>query len=67
MGTYDARNCFREKADIYLEMIQYARDERQRRILHELFEENEAKAHTFETNSWNFIDIAAYAQSPDCQ
>ncbi len=53
MGLYNAKNRFRENADIYLEMIRYSRDERQRRILHELFEENATKAQTFEANFSN--------------
>jgi hypothetical protein len=43
MAFFDPKT-FRETADIYLDMIGYARDERSRRILHELFEEYEAKA-----------------------
>jgi hypothetical protein len=35
---------FREKADVCLDMIGYIRDEKSRRILHELYEEYEAKA-----------------------
>jgi hypothetical protein len=48
MSPNDAAKIFREKADAYLEMTRYARDERRLRILHELFEENEAKAELLE-------------------
>jgi hypothetical protein len=44
MSPNDAAKIYREKADAYLEMISHVRDERRIRILHDLFEENEAKA-----------------------
>jgi queuine/archaeosine tRNA-ribosyltransferase len=44
MSPLEAAKLFREKADLYLEMTSHVCDERQRQILHELFEENEAKA-----------------------
>ena len=48
MSPTEAAKIFRQKADTYLEMTRLARDERKRRILHELFEENEAKAELLE-------------------
>ena len=48
MSPNDAAKIYREKAGAYLEMIRYVRDERRLRILHELFEENEAKAELLE-------------------
>jgi hypothetical protein len=48
MSPTDAAKLFREKADAYLDMTAYARDERGRRLLHELFEENQAKAELLE-------------------
>jgi hypothetical protein len=51
MGLYNAAKMFRERADIYLEMIRYVRDERQRQILHKLAEDNKAKADLFENKS----------------
>jgi hypothetical protein len=48
MSPHEAARVFREKADQYLEMIGCVRDERRLRILHELFEENEAKAEFLE-------------------
>jgi bacterioferritin (cytochrome b1) len=48
MSPRDAAKLFREKADMYLKMTGYARDEYQRRILHELFEENEERAEFLE-------------------
>ena len=48
MSPLDATRLFRERADVYLDMTGYVRDERQRRILHELFEENEARAELLE-------------------
>jgi hypothetical protein len=44
----------RETAEIYLDMIGYVRDERSRQILHELFEEHEAKAEIQEAALCNF-------------
>jgi hypothetical protein len=48
MSPQDAAKIFRQRADIYLEMIGHVRDEQRRRILHELFEENEARAEFLE-------------------
>jgi uncharacterized protein YbaP (TraB family) len=48
MSPNDAAKIYREKADAYLEMISHVRDERRIRILHDLFEENEAKAEFLE-------------------
>jgi hypothetical protein len=48
MDPREAARSFRQKADIYLKMTAYARDERERRILHELFEKNEAQAELLE-------------------
>jgi hypothetical protein len=48
MSPHDAAKIFREKADMYLEMTGHVRDDQRRRILHELFEENEAKAEFLE-------------------
>lgn len=48
MSPVEAAKIFREKADTYLEMTRRVRDERERRVLHELFEENEAKADLLE-------------------
>jgi hypothetical protein len=48
MSPNEAAKIYRDKADAYLEMTGYVRDERRRRILHELFEENEAKAELLE-------------------
>ena len=48
MSPDDAAKWFREKADMYLEMTGLVRDDRQRRVLHELFEENQAKAEFLE-------------------
>jgi hypothetical protein len=53
MAFFDPK-AFRETADIYLDMIGYVRDERSRRILHELFEEHEAKAEIQEASLCNF-------------
>ena len=49
MDPCNAAKMFRENANIYLKMIEYVPNEQQRRILHELFEENEARAEFFET------------------
>jgi len=48
MSPLDAAKIFREKADAYLDMTRFANDERQRRLFHELFEENEARAEFLE-------------------
>jgi hypothetical protein len=48
MSPLDAAKIFREKADAYLDMTRFANDERQRSLLHELFEENEARAEFLE-------------------
>jgi hypothetical protein len=48
MSPLDAAKFFREKADAYLEKTGFATDEHQRRLLHELFEENEARAEFLE-------------------
>ena len=48
MSPLEAAKLFRQKADTYLDMTGYVRDERGRRILHELFEEAEAKAELLE-------------------
>jgi hypothetical protein len=48
MSPNDAAKIYREKADAYLEMTRCVRDERRLRVLHELFEENEAKAEFLE-------------------
>jgi hypothetical protein len=48
MSPREAAKIFREKADVYLEMTGCVHDERRRQILHELFEENEAKAEFLE-------------------
>jgi hypothetical protein len=48
MSPLDAAKLFRQKAEMYLDMTGHVRDERRRRILHELFEENEAKAELLE-------------------
>jgi hypothetical protein len=48
MSPSDAAKRFRETADTYLDMIRYVSDERKRRILQDLFEENEAKAELLE-------------------
>lgn len=48
MSANDAAKLFREKADSYLEMTRYVRDEQKRRVLDELVEENEAKADLLE-------------------
>jgi hypothetical protein len=48
MSPNEAAKVYREKADAYLEMTGYVRDERRRRILHELSEETEAKAELLE-------------------
>jgi hypothetical protein len=44
MFPLDAAKLFREKADVYLDMTAHVSDERHRRVLHELFEEYEARA-----------------------
>ncbi len=59
MDLHNAAQVFREKADMYLDMTGYVRDERQRRILHELFEENEAKAEILERMIHSHEDFAA--------
>jgi hypothetical protein len=38
MSPLDAAKIFREKADAYLDMTRFAKDERERRLLQELFE-----------------------------
>jgi hypothetical protein len=48
MSLAEAAETFRKKADTYRDMAGSVRDERRRRILHELFEENEAKAELLE-------------------
>jgi hypothetical protein len=48
MSPLDAAKIFREKADAYLDMTKFANDERQRRLLHERFEENDARAEFLE-------------------
>lgn len=48
MSANDAAKLFREKADTFLEMTTYVRDEQKRRVLGELVEENEAKADLLE-------------------
>jgi hypothetical protein len=48
MGIYNAAKVFREKANLYLEMMTYVREDRQFQILHRLFEENETKAVAWE-------------------
>jgi hypothetical protein len=48
MSPAEAAEIFRRKADTYRDMAGSVRDERRRRILHELFEENEAKAELLE-------------------
>jgi hypothetical protein len=53
MPFFDPKTL-RETADIYLDMIGYVRDERSRQILHELFEEHEAKAEIQEAGLCNF-------------
>ena len=55
MGLYNTTNLFRRHANIYLEMIGYVRDERKRRILHELFEECEGKADAREKSPTEII------------
>ncbi len=50
MSPLDAAKLFRENADAYLAMTGFAMDERQRRLLHELFEENEARAELLEAD-----------------
>jgi hypothetical protein len=51
MGLYNAAKMFRHRANVYLEMMRYARDERQRQILSELFEDSKTKAKLFEDNA----------------
>jgi hypothetical protein len=48
MSLLRAAQLFREKADMYLDMTGFVRDERRRRVLHEMFEESEAKAEMLE-------------------
>jgi hypothetical protein len=48
MSPNEAAKLFREKADMYLEMTGRVRDDQRRRVLHELFEENEARAEFLE-------------------
>jgi hypothetical protein len=48
MSLFRAAQLFREKADMYLDMTGFVRDESRRRILHEMFEECEAKAEMLE-------------------
>ena len=48
MSPAEAAKIFRKKADTYRHMAGCVRDEGRRRILHELFEENEAKAELLE-------------------
>jgi hypothetical protein len=48
MSPLDAAKIFREKADAYLQMTKFANDERQRRLLHEPFEQNESAQNSFE-------------------
>jgi hypothetical protein len=48
MSPFDAAKLFREKADVYLDMTAHVSDERHRRVLHELFEENDARADLLE-------------------
>jgi hypothetical protein len=63
MGLSNAANLFRKKADTYLAMISYAGDERQRRILHKLFEENEKKADAFETKAPSSLSWTSQSNS----
>jgi hypothetical protein len=48
MSSNDTAKLFRENADMYLEMTGRVRDDQQRRVLHELFEENEARVEFLE-------------------
>lgn len=48
MDPQEAARVFRQRADVYLRMTAYARDERERRTLHELFEKTEAQAELLE-------------------
>jgi hypothetical protein len=48
MATINSAKFFGAKANVYLEMMGFVSDDGQRRILHELFEENEGKADQLE-------------------
>jgi hypothetical protein len=48
MSPLDAAKLFREKVDVYLDTTAHVSDERHRRVLHELVEENEARADLLE-------------------
>jgi hypothetical protein len=66
MSPSDAAKRFRETADTYLDMAKYVSDERRRRILHDLFEENEAKAELLErVLSSQFAFQQAFAMTND--
>ena len=67
MGLYNAAKSFREKANMYLEMIRYVREDRHRLILHKLFEENEMKADAFEIRASRLSWISQPdGRAPDC-
>jgi hypothetical protein len=69
MAFFDPK-AFREKADVYLDMIGYIRDERSRRILHELFEEWDAKAKIHEgvgSQGWDLRGILAKSRTTSGQ
>lgn len=60
MSPLDAAKFFRAKADIYLDMIAIARDEGNKRRLHELFEESEARAELLERMLHSHPDFAFF-------
>jgi hypothetical protein len=63
MSPLDVAKLFREKADVYLDMTAHVSDERHRRILHELFEENEARADLLERMVYSDAVSEAYRGS----
>jgi hypothetical protein len=60
MSPLDAAKLFRQKAEVYLDMTGYVRDERRRRLLHELFEEIEARAELLERMMHSHEGFAAF-------
>jgi hypothetical protein len=68
MGFYNATKIFRRKADMYLEMIGHVRDERKRRIVHQLFEKYETMADALEksTPSGNLWTSNRNGRASDC-
>ena len=65
MSPNDAAKIYREKADAYLEMTRCVRDERRLRVLHELFEENEAKAEFLERMMLSHEGFDAFASGAE--